>query len=295
MNPNYKEGLDFFIINIELANPSPLSICQFAITEIKNGLLHKIVHAYVDPESDDFSYTRYHGISSAMIEGKQVLEKYWDRISSLLADRYVAAHNMDVVYNAFRLYAEKNGLHMPEFKMLDTNLLSELLGLGNKELKALADYYSIDYVQHDAVAEGKAIAVAILKYCRAKNISDPYILYGNIGTIPHKIDDSDQLNKYEVAGSQLETEVDIEKVDIKGKLFVFTGELAKFERKYGVDKITSRGGEIKNNVTLKTDYVVIGDNMEHKTAVLTTAEKYIEERGLPIKIINEEQFLTLVD
>ncbi len=313
MNPNYREGLDFFVIDIESANLSPTSICQFAITEIKNGLLHKITHSYVDPETTDFKFTNYHGITPEMVKGKQPLKKFWKLIKQL-EGKYVASHNMEVEFNALRLYAKTHNLEMPEMKMMDTITLNNLLGIDSKELKALANYYSIDLFPHDAISESKAIAISILKYGKAKNVNDPYILYGSLGTIPHEIDDPEKLHKYGIdAGAKKQKEKVVEAspstpdvssptlkstsdipVDLKGKLFTFTGELAKFERKEGVKKVKSNGGVFKDNVTMKTDYVVVGDNMDHKTAVLLTAEKYRDEKGLPIQVIGEDEFLKMV-
>lgn len=87
---------------------------------------------------------------------------------------------------------------------------------------------------------------------------------------------------------------------VNGKVFVFTGKLAFITRKNAIRKVEEHGGVCDKNVTKKTSYVVKGlETLEHfltntKSTKLMKAENYIS-KGLPIKIIDENEFFTLIN
>jgi DNA polymerase-3 subunit epsilon len=83
---------------------------------------------------------------------------------------------------------------------------------------------------------------------------------------------------------------------LKGEIFVFTGKMFSIVRKDAIKEIERRGGKCEENVTKRTTYLVVGqENNEQvsgsKSTKLRKAEKYIEE-GIPIIILNEEEFLS---
>lgn len=73
---------------------------------------------------------------------------------------------------------------------------------------------------------------------------------------------------------------------LQGKTFVFTGALEKFSRSEGQSLVEQQGGRASGSVSKKTDYLVAGANAGSK---LTKAQ------SLDIPILNEEEFLALLD
>jgi len=71
-----------------------------------------------------------------------------------------------------------------------------------------------------------------------------------------------------------------------GKKFVLTGTLGALEREEAKEKIIALGGQVSGSVSKNTDYVVAGDNPGSK------ADK---ARELGIKILDEEEFLRLLE
>ena len=75
------------------------------------------------------------------------------------------------------------------------------------------------------------------------------------------------------------------KEKLKGKKFVFTGELERFTRKEAEEKVISLGAEVSGSVSTKTDYLVIGKN---------PGSKIEKARKNKVNIIKEDDFLKLL-
>ncbi|MCM8794825.1 MAG: NAD-dependent DNA ligase LigA [Candidatus Omnitrophica bacterium] len=72
---------------------------------------------------------------------------------------------------------------------------------------------------------------------------------------------------------------------LKGKVVVFTGELAGFTRQEAQDLVRQHGGTIASAVTQKTNLVVVGDS---------PGSKYDKAKKMGIDIMDEEQFKRLI-
>lgn len=72
----------------------------------------------------------------------------------------------------------------------------------------------------------------------------------------------------------------------EGLTFVFTGELKTMTRDEAQKKVMENGGKVSSSVSSKTSYVVVGDN---------PGSKYEKAKKLGIKILNEEDFLKLLN
>ncbi len=75
------------------------------------------------------------------------------------------------------------------------------------------------------------------------------------------------------------------KILLAGKTFVITGTLEHFERNEIKEKVLEYGGEVSENVSRKTDYVVIGENPGSK-------KEKAEKLGIPM--LSEADFLRMV-
>lgn len=72
---------------------------------------------------------------------------------------------------------------------------------------------------------------------------------------------------------------------LKGKTFVFTGELESMSREAAKEKVRELGGDISESVSKKTDYVVAGAE---------PGSKYDKAKQLGVKIIDEKEFLAIL-
>ncbi|MBU1099861.1 MAG: NAD-dependent DNA ligase LigA [Bacteroidetes bacterium] len=71
-----------------------------------------------------------------------------------------------------------------------------------------------------------------------------------------------------------------------GKTFVITGTLSSMSRDDAKQKVLDLGGKVSSTVSNKTDFVLVGEN---------PGSKYEKAKKLEIEIINEEQFISLIE
>ena len=83
----------------------------------------------------------------------------------------------------------------------------------------------------------------------------------------------------------IENENDSQTKKLENLTFVLTGEMKNFTRDAAKDIIRGAGGNISSSVSQKTDYVVVGEN---------PGLKYQKAKELGVKIINEEEFKSLI-
>jgi DNA ligase (NAD+) len=94
------------------------------------------------------------------------------------------------------------------------------------------------------------------------------------------------LEKLDNAGIELEVPKIKISQKLKGLTFVLTGALKSMTRDEAKEKIRLLGGDISSSVSKNTDYVVVGEE---------PGSKYEKARRLGIKIINEKDFLKLLE
>jgi len=102
----------------------------------------------------------------------------------------------------------------------------------------------------------------------------------------HNADNIAFLHKLEKLGVTIKRESGAqEKPAVAGKTFVLTGSLKKFSRQEAKEVIKKAGAKVSAAVSLRTDFVVAGDE---------PGSKYNKAKKLGVKIIDEKKFLQLI-
>ena len=73
---------------------------------------------------------------------------------------------------------------------------------------------------------------------------------------------------------------------LEGKTFLFTGALEHMTRSEASDKVRALGGRVASSLSKKVDYLVVGKN---------PGSKYRKAQELGIKIIDEQEFLKMIE
>ncbi|MDP3999741.1 MAG: NAD-dependent DNA ligase LigA [bacterium] len=97
----------------------------------------------------------------------------------------------------------------------------------------------------------------------------------------------DLIKKFDQVGIELTTEgLKAKSSKLKALTFVLTGSLKSMSRDQAKEKVRQLGGEISESVSKQTSYVVVGAD---------PGSKYKKANKLGVKILDEREFLKLVD
>jgi len=210
------------------------------------------------------------------------------KIISKLVDANLVKDISDIFYlNIFDL-SQISGLGpkmisnlLSEIEKAKSTTLDKLLvglgipGIGEKTAKILAKKFKSLEELSNATAE-QLLEIEGIGEDSAKNIVEYF-------SSPKTKEIIEKLRK---AGVSLESSVVEEQNVLTGLTFCVTGTLKGFSREEIKRYIESLGGHFTDNITKKTDYLIVGDNPGSK---LQKAEKF------GISIITEDEFLAMVE
>ena len=92
------------------------------------------------------------------------------------------------------------------------------------------------------------------------------------------------ITKFKKVGIRMKEPIEKRGKELKGKKFVFTGELKLITRSQAGVRVKKMGGDVVSSVSKNTDFVVAGKS---------PGSKYNKALDLGVKILTEEQFSSL--
>ncbi|MCZ2256901.1 exonuclease domain-containing protein [Sporosarcina sp. G11-34] len=298
--------MNFIAIDFETANSSRASICSIGIVIVENGLIKEEIHTYIDPE-DEFTYfnTVIHGITEDMVQGAPTFEEYWPIFKLLIEGRMLIAHNASFDMSAMRYALDLYNEPYAEFTYGCSYVFSKKVWptLFDHKLSTVADHLGISFKHHDALEDARAAALvtlAALENSKTESLEE-LSSRNNLQLGIH------HTNRYSPAGDKKgkkTIKVPTRKAVKSHPLFnadvVFTGKLQSMTRGEASQLVMNCGGNCKNNITRHTGYLVIGDyDLTSFTEVFNSIKmQKVEElinKGHPIKILGEKEFLRLVN
>ena len=107
-------------------------------------------------------------------------------------------------------------------------------------------------------------------------------------------------SKIDIKSMEAHTDDFDESHPLYGKMCVFTGTLDRMQRKDAMQAVLDHGGEIGNNVTKKTNFLILGCNdfcssiKDGKSSKHKKAEEY-QLKGFDIEIIDEDLFYAMLE
>ncbi len=147
--------------------------------------------------------------------------------------------------------------------------------VGEKTASMLAEKFkSLDTLMKAEMADilsisdiGAVIAQSVYNFFRQKAVIEMVeeLKKAGVNTVYHQTAKGEKLNNM---------------------IFVFTGELKSMSRTEAEKKVMELGGKTSNSVSAKTTFVVVGEN---------PGSKYEKAKKLGVKIINEDEFLKMIE
>jgi len=273
----------FIAIDVETANSDQSSICQIGIAIYQDSQLTKSYSYLVNPKRR-FSTKNIsiHGITSRDVADSPVFQDIFPHIADLLLGFTVVSHTM-FDRNALQKSCEIHNLEFPDCNWVDSSMVARKAwpevskrGYG---LQNLCDRIGFEYDAHnaeqDAIACGKVI-VEVLE---------------DTGWTFSQATQRSQAKSNKWAGKNVTVEPN-KAGKHYGKTVCFTGELP-ISRSMAAKLAAEKGYEVKNNVSKKVDYLILGigghDTSKHKRALELQAQGHTITVGIASEIFTVDE------
>lgn len=296
---------DFCVLDLETTglDPSFDEIIEVGIIKVRNNevvdtynsLIQPKLYRYLDDKGneiesyiDDF-IVELTGITNEMLKDAPLLKNVFKDIENFIGDDIIVGHNINFDINFLYDFARENEFKEVNNDYWDSMKLARriLRDLKHHRLRDLAEFFDLNYEGHRSLndCETTLNIMKLLKTYADENNID-YL------TLPH-IYNADMKN----------IKCTVENIDVNnyfyGKHICFTGKLEKFERKDAAQICVNLGAICDNNVTKKTNILVLGNfdynaTVKDKSSKLKKAEKLILE-GQDLLIMNESLFLDTIN
>jgi len=246
---------DYVVIYIETTGLDPYwdEIIEIAALRVKNNIIVDNFQSLVNPseEIDDF-ITDLTGITNDMLLNAPKIEDVLSMFVEYVGANTIIAHNANFDINF--LYDNCNEHLNIDFSndFIDTMRLSRLMfkNFSRHTLQELARQFNMSQnIEHRALSDAN-VTYKCYDYMKK---------YATENSI-----DFNSLKKYssQVRAKDITTQkVDFDEATLTfGKQFVFTGTLEKMTRKKAMQYVVDMGGSCGDNVTMNTNYLVLGNN-----------------------------------
>jgi|LFRM01.1.fsa_nt_gb DNA polymerase-3 subunit epsilon len=308
---------DFIAIDFEIANYNLNSACAIGIAAVKNLEIVESKYFLICPPSRKFDRrcVAVHGITYEDVKSSPKFPEVWAQIRTCFEENYVIAHNAKFDMSVLKNCLIEYGLDIPDFKYFcSIKISSKACKNVGKSLKERTKCFGIELDNHhNALCDAKACAQLVIetvKRCGKKSFESFIKTYSSIK--PEEFKDLEhqvtfiERNRYKhferISVSEIAAAAETfnKTHPLFGKNIVFTGELRTMDRRTAMQKAVNVGAVLKTGVSKNTDFLVAG--VQDKSIVgddglsskLKTAYKLIDE-GYDIKIINEDEFLRLLE
>ena len=287
---------NYVVIDLETTGLDPCysEIIEISAVKYSNGVKVSTFSQLVRPEYpvDDF-ITNLTGITNDMLQNASMICDVLPHFLSFVSDSILVGHNVNFDVNF--IYDNCELLHLPQFTndFIDTMRIARKLfpDLKNHKLVTLASSLGVSYENiHRSLSDCEATA-CVYDLMRTA-------VYEKYGTC----EDFSKKSGYKKTSAgdivAQTSNFDVEN-PLYGKVCCFTGALDHFSRKDAMQLVTNLGGVCSDNVTKKTNYLILGNtdycrNVKgDKTSKMKKAEKAMLS-SQDIQIISENIFYEMV-
>ncbi len=298
-------------IDFETANSNNNTACSIGFALLEDGEIILNREILINPESH-FSdgNIAIHNITPEMVKDKDTFPVVWNEVSKLINDNtLVIAHNTSADMVILSKLAAKYNIKIDKFSYLCTMEAYKKNGLVSRYgLKSIADELGISFEHHNAKEDALVCLKIFTNLLKDKKIITMEFLEKDlkleIKNFSIREEDKPFKRKFFKQNTfkasdltTLNTEFDVEHPAYK-KIFVTTGDFVKVDKKVAAQRVVDLGGIFKDGFVKATDYLVVGLNEYKEPSINTTKyTKAMEKlnKGGEIKIINEDEFIKLLD
>lgn len=290
---------DFTVIDIETTGLSIKydDIIEVGALKIRNNTIVDKFNSLVKTDLPlPQKVVKDKGITDKMLEDQPYIKDILPSFLEFIGDDVVLGHNVNFDINF--IYDEMQKLEKYfSNDFMDTLIISRKLlpNIENHKLSTLCEYYKLNRDNNRSL-------------CDCENILSIYL---NLKSQVTDFESYKKLfkkrNKYKCNNFKKLDAKDILPTDFKpdedcllfNKICVFTGTLEKMPRKQAMQLVVNIGGKCENNITKRSNYLILGNNdyckaiKDGKSSKQKKAEKLILE-GQDLQIIPEDTFYDII-
>lgn len=297
----FNNKFDYIAIDFETANQNRISACALGLVYIKNDrIAYQTYHHIKPPQSEKFlaRNIEIHGITAETVDYAMTFNELWEsELSSYFNQNLIIFHNASMDLSVLRNLFEHYSILDYEIEYLDTMQLAEKTG-NPKKLSELADKFDIEYHdKHNPEIDAKVCAFVFgelaelypnyLDLVRKLSHKESRELFNRRQeTAEIKNENLDYVQAYSLEKGELE------KIEIKDKGFIFTGEITT-DRYIAKVFIEENGGIIKSGISSKLDYVIIG--ADFGWSKIQKVHELNQNKKCTIKILTNSDFEYLIE
>lgn len=285
---------DYTVVDIETTGLSPeydeiIEICAF---KYRGGELVNKYSTLVKPEREvnDF-ITQLTGITNNMLASAPSAVDVMQPLYDFIGSDVIVGHNVNFDINFLYDYCTSILSKPLSNDFVDTMRIARLLHKENKHnrLSDLAKQYNLSYEGAHRAGFDCALTNSIYEIFK-RECADGAIELNTLAK-------HSQVKAADISATVSEIPADSPLLD---KVVVFTGTLEKMLRKDAMQLVANMGGINGDNVTKKTNYLVLGNNdycttiKNGKSGKQKKAEEY-KLKGYDIEIIPESVFYDIVN
>lgn len=312
--------LEFTAIDFETANSYRGSPCSVGLVKVRDGVIEAAENWLMRPPEgvDHFDYDRFHvdlhHIGPEMVADKPRWCDVLPEIVDFIGADVVVAHNAHFDIGVIRDACAKDGIECPELRFLCTLTMGKnVFSLPSYRLPFVAEAAKVPLSDHhNALVDAKAVANIVISLARSANANDLadlakkcHVSIGSASSEGYQGSNSTKSSKRTKSSSRHrvppETNTDADPDGyFYNRVVVFTGKLQTMTRKVAQERVAEVGGIPKNDVTGKTNILVIADvnpaSLRPGAVCSSKAQNAIDrhKKGQDIEFMDEADFLQLL-
>jgi DNA polymerase-3 subunit epsilon len=306
--------MNFVALDFETANTNRHSVCEIGLAFVENNSIVDTRSWLVKPKDNyflDFNIS-IHGITPEDTRDKPEFDAIWKEIHPLIEGKVVIAHNA-----AFDMYVLRDVLDLYDLDYPNINTMCSCTlakrafpGLISYSLAPVCDYLDIPLLNHHRAGDdAEACAEICLNAFEKSGITDFSMLLDThhiiLGALcsenrsyigPQTKRDYSKRSELDARNITGDTSKQDPDNLFYGKSVVFTGTLTFLLRKDAMQIIADIGGVPENDVTSRTNFLVVGqqDFRVVGESGLSGKQKKaftLMKKGQEIEIISERDFM----
>lgn len=285
LDPKYDEIIEIGIIKVR--NNQIVDTYQTLVQPSRKYFDDEDNEIYVDEFIEELT-----GISNEMLEAAPKIEEVIENSINFISEDIIVGHNVNFdinfLYDAIKKY--NNTDLSNDFLDLMKMARRAIKEINHHRLKDIAAFFEYDYEPHRALEDCKAT------YDLLNHLMD-YIEENQLNVSDAAIKSHSKLDLTKLKSENIE--IDTENY-FYNKNICFTGKLEHFLRKDAAQICVNLGANCENNVTKKTDVLVLGNFdynatvKDNKSTKLKKAEG-LKLEGQDIEIMSEDVFLDQIN